>query len=78
MYDFKVDQELLWFLLVAVLTALASALVEFDPSAVTDWRAWAVGLAAACVRAAAGALLAWLGARRARPEPGDGESEGQA
>lgn len=62
-YRFKFDQELLWFLAVAVVTVLAQELLVFDGNAVADWRAWAVALASACVRAAAGALLAWFGKR---------------
>lgn len=30
--------------LVAVLVPLLEALSHFDPDAITDWRAWAVGL----------------------------------
>ncbi len=39
--------------LVAGAIAVAQALVEFRPEAVTDWRAWAVGIAGAFVRQAA-------------------------
>lgn len=67
-YRFLVREETIWAVVVAVLTVLLQALVAFDPAEIADWRAWAVGLGAAMVRAAAGALLALL----ATPE---GESE---
>lgn len=60
-YDFKSLQELGWFVAVAVGTALVQALVAFDPDAITDWRAWLVAIGAGAVRAAAGAVISWLG-----------------
>ena len=60
MYDYKKAQELGWFIVVAVATVLMQALMEFDPATIVDGRAWAVSLAAASVRAAAGAALAFL------------------
>ena len=60
-YDFKGTQEAVWFVVVAVLTTLMQALITFDPNAVTDWRVWAIGLAAASVRTAASAILSWMG-----------------
>lgn len=60
-YHFKLNQEALWFVGVAVASVLAQELLTFDGNAVTDWRVWAVALASACVRAAAGAVLAWIG-----------------
>lgn len=59
-YVFKLDQELLWFIAVAVLTTVAQLAIDFKPEAITDWRVWAVSGAAAIVRAAGGALSAWL------------------
>lgn len=59
-YDFKFLQEIGWFALVAILTQLFQTLAMFDPNTITDWRAWAVSLFAACVRAAFGAALAVL------------------
>lgn len=64
-YHFKIRAETIWFVAVAVLTVLMTALVQFDPDKIADWRAWAIGLGAACVRAAAGAVLALLA-----PKPG--------
>ena len=59
-YNFKGWQELSWFVLVAVATTALQALVEFDPAAVTDYRAWIISLGVASMRAGAGAALAWL------------------
>lgn len=70
-YEFKALEELGWFVLVAVATVVLQALVEFDPSRIDDWRAWAVGVGAAAVRAGAGAALAWLGKRAIGGEDGD-------
>ncbi|MGE3267161.1 MAG: hypothetical protein AB7P40_00340 [Chloroflexota bacterium] len=63
-YRFKKLDEALWFMLVAVVTVLAQELLTFDGTAITEWRTWAVALASAAVRAAAGALLAWLAKQR--------------
>ncbi len=60
-YQFKLRQELIWVVVVAALGALAQALATTDPATVTDWRAWALSLGIAVVRAVVGALLAWLG-----------------
>ncbi|MCX2728566.1 hypothetical protein OO015_13835 (plasmid) [Thermomicrobium sp. 4228-Ro] len=70
-YEFKALEELGWFVFVAVATVVLQALVEFDPSRVDDWRAWAVGVGAAAVRSGAGAALAWLGKRAIVDEGGD-------
>lgn len=59
-YQFKPWHELAWFVAVAVITTALQALVEFDPVAVTDYRAWAISLGSASIRAGAGAALAWL------------------
>ena len=59
-YQFKPKPELVWFIAVAVVTVAMQALVEFEPDAITDWQAWAVGIGAAMVRAGAGALLTYL------------------
>lgn len=63
MYRFKLDQELFWFISVAVLTMVAQELLIFDGAGITDWGAWGVSLASGAIRAAAGALLAWFGRR---------------
>jgi hypothetical protein len=59
-YDFKKLEEAGWFVLVTVVTTIASALIDFDPDKIADWRAWAVGIAAGCVRAIAGIVIAAL------------------
>lgn len=71
-YEFKALEELGWFVLVAVATVVLQALVEFDPSRIDDWRAWAVGVGAAAVRAGAGAALAWLGKQAVVEDGSDG------
>lgn len=60
-YQYKRLQELAWALVVAVGVVLAQAMLTVDPATITDWRTWLVGVAAASVRAAGGALLAWFG-----------------
>lgn len=46
--------------LVAALVPLLEALSHLDPQAITDWRAWAVGLGAGAIRAAASAIISAL------------------
>ena len=48
---------------IAVATVVLSALAEFDPSNIVDWRMWAVGVGAASVRQAALSFLTYIGAR---------------
>ena len=60
MYVWKRYEELAWFVAVAVATVLFQALAEFDPTTITDYRAWGVSLGAAAVRAGAGAALAYF------------------
>lgn len=55
-YTFK-PIELFWAALTAITTVVLQALVDFDPSTITDWQAWAVGIGAGAVRAGAAALL---------------------
>lgn len=57
-YEFKIGAEAGWLVAVAVLTVVLQALVEFDPATISDWRAWAIGIGAAMVRAFGGAGLA--------------------
>jgi len=57
-YDFKLLAEALWFALVAVAVVMLQALIQFDPAEIKQWDTWIITLAAASVRAAAGALLA--------------------
>jgi len=60
-YIFKTLPELGWAIFVAVATVIATELVTFNESTLTDPAAWGMALLAACVRAAAGALLAHFG-----------------
>lgn len=59
-YTFKPWEEFLWFCLVSVLPVLLQAMATFDPTAITDYRAWFVSVGAAFVRALGGALLAFV------------------
>lgn len=59
-YHFKPLPELGWAVLIAVATVLLPALVALDPEKIADWRTWAVALAVAVIRAAAGAALDYL------------------
>ena len=63
-YDFKPAEELAWAALIAAVVASLQIDVSSAVAAVTDWRAWVIALAAAAVRAAAGAMLARLDDRR--------------
>lgn len=60
-YTFKLTQETLWIIVVAVLTPLLLALSQFDPETITDYRVWAVSIAASMIRAGAAAVIAALG-----------------
>lgn len=69
-YRFKPLPELYWGVVIAASTVLLMELVGLNPDAISDWRGWAVALAAGTVRAAAGAALDYI--RRsmaADPEP---------
>lgn len=57
-YRFVVMREAAWAAFVAVALVVLQALVEFDPAVITDWRAWAISLGAAGLRAGAAAVLA--------------------
>lgn len=61
MYRFQRWPELVWFVATAVFVVILQQLAAFDPAQAVDWRQWAVALAAASMRAAAGAALAWIG-----------------
>lgn len=60
-YRSKFTRELLWFLVVAVVIVLAQQLLTFDGTAITDWRAWAVGFGSAAVRGLASGAAMWFG-----------------
>lgn len=55
---------LIWGAVSAVAVTLLQALVTFDAGAITDWRAWSVGLGSAAVRSGAQALLQALATAR--------------
>lgn len=59
-YVFKAALELAWSVIVSVSTVLLLALAQLDPTAIVDWRTWAIGLGVGAVRAGAGAALDWL------------------
>ena len=44
----------------AVLVAVFTVFINFDPAKITDWRTWAIGFGASLVRTAAAAGLATL------------------
>ena len=50
--------------LVAGSVPVFEALVNFDPAAIADWRAWAVGIGAGFVRQVAVFALAQIASRR--------------
>jgi len=63
-YVFKALPELGWAVTVSVSTVVLLALAQLDPTAIVDWRTWAIGLGTGAVRAGAGAALDWLQRRK--------------
>ncbi len=59
-YNWKAVSEIAWALFLAAITYLAGVLVFFNPTEITDWRAWGIALFAGCVRAVMAALIALL------------------
>ena len=57
LYDFKLVEEIAWLALVAAAVAALQIIVRAEPATIVDWRAWAIALGAAVVRAAAAAVL---------------------
>lgn len=57
MYQFKWQPEMIWALVTAALTYLMTVLAT-DFAAVTDWRAFAISVAAGLARAVIAAFLA--------------------
>lgn len=55
-----------WMFLVAVLPPILLDLTNFDPGAISDYRAWGLSVAAASIRALAGAALAFVVGRQRR------------
>ncbi len=62
-YELKVGPELFWAVVITVVLAVAQVFLTFEPSEITDWRLWAVSLSGGVVRAAAGAVIGYFGAR---------------
>lgn len=56
-------------LLVTASVPIVEAAVRFDPDRITDWRSWAVGIAAGCVRQAGVYLMAKMVERGMLPAP---------
>jgi len=50
--------------LITATVPVAEALLTFDPDSITDWRKWAVGIAAGSVRQLASYVLARIAERR--------------
>lgn len=59
-YEFKGWAEIGWAVFVAVATVVLTELATFDESTLADPKAWGVALISACVRAAAGAAIAFF------------------
>ena len=59
-YVYNRAAEVGWAVFVAVATVIGTELLTFDESTLADPRAWGIALLAGCVRAAAGAALAFL------------------
>ena len=51
--------------LITATVPVAEALLTFNPESITDWRAWAVGIAAGSVRQVASYVLARIAERGA-------------
>ena len=48
---------IVWGAVTSVAVTTLQALITFDPEAITDWRAWAVGIGASAVRSGSQAVL---------------------
>lgn len=59
-YNYKLLEEALWAGAIAAGLLILQTLVLFDPSAIHDWRQWAITLAGGSVRAIAGAIVSKL------------------
>lgn len=60
-YTWKPTPEIIWFVLTAIVGALTAAVTSQGATPPTDWHAWAIGAAAAAVRAVLGVLLSVMG-----------------
>ena len=68
-YSFKLNEEAIWFVLVAAGTVVLQSLATLDLATITDWRTWAIGLGVAALRAGAGATLSLLAQPAPTPRP---------
>ena len=57
-YNFRIGPEALWLIGNTVIGALLTTLLTTDFTSITDWKAWAIGLAVSASRTLIGALLA--------------------
>ena len=57
-YNFRIGPEALWLIVNTVVGALLTTLLTTDFTSITDWKAWAIGLAISASRTLTGALLA--------------------
>ncbi len=60
-YTWKPTAEIIWGVLVAVVTSLAISMQAGDPTVLANPATWITGAIAAAVRAGLGALLSVLG-----------------
>ena len=57
-YKFVVLREAAWAAFIAVALVVLQAFVGIQPETITDWKAWAIALGGAGLRAGAAAILA--------------------
>lgn len=67
MYQFKITPEIAWFVLTAVVGALAVGISSQGATPPTDWHAWGIGVVAAATRTVLGLLLAALSPTTPKP-----------
>ena len=63
-YQFKLGPEIFWAIVIAAVLAVAQILVTLRPEEIADWRFWAITTAGAVARAAGGAIVGYMTARR--------------
>ena len=64
-YEMKWIEELIWIAIVSAAVQAIMVLSGFNPEGITDWKGWAIALIAGSIRAAAGAVIAAIAARKA-------------